>query len=407
MPEAGSSSAAKPASLHSAGRAESAVLLAAAIACLQPAIDPMFLTLLSEAAPVPLGSHGLIVGATQAGAALGGLAVWRFAGRLPAPAFVGAAAFASLCSLLTALTAALPVLLLLRGLYGAAMGMVFAHAMARCAARRPNTAYGGMFLLQLLLATLVSLALPALAQMRGPNAALALLSLAPALACAALVLAGAPDTGHVKLHGAVCNAPVPRAGWALAAANFCTICATMLVWSFAGALAAQANITDSVIGGAVALGSLVGAGTALAVMRERVLVPLPATALLGGLMIASPLLLTAPHQAHAFILSIVLLNIGSTALIIRCSGLATATSRDSGFRTLVACTHSLGMIAGPLAGSLLMATLGHRGLFGGGACILMVGLGAVLYAAGQGVGAGAPRLQDLPTKTPADSRQSA
>jgi hypothetical protein len=30
------------------------------------------------------------------------------------------------------------------------------------------------------------------------------------------LLAGVPDTGHVKLHGAVCNAPVPRAGWALA-----------------------------------------------------------------------------------------------------------------------------------------------------------------------------------------------
>lgn len=410
MPEAGSSSVAKSASLPFAGGAESAVVLAAAIACLQPAIDPMFLTLLSEAAPVPLGSHGLIVGTTQAGAALGGLAVWRFAARLPAPAFVGAAAFASLCSLLTALTAAFPALLLLRGLYGAAMGMVFAHAMARCAARRPNTAYGGMLLLQLLLATLVSLALPALALSRGPNAALALLALAPALACAALVLAGAAETsqtGHLPHRGAACHAPVPRAGWALAAATFCTICATMLVWSFAGALAAQAHIAGSVIGGAVALGSLVGAVTALAVMRERVAVPLPVTALLSGLMIASPLLLTAPGQDHAFVASIVLLNIGSTALIIRCSGLASATSPDSRFRTFVACTHSLGMIAGPLTGSVLMATLGQRGLLGGGACILVMGLGAALYAAKRGFGTGTVMLENPPAKAQEDSRQSA
>lgn len=386
------------------------MLLAAAIACLQPAIDPMFLTLLSEAATVPLGSHGLIVGATQAGAALGGLAVWRFSGRLPPPVFVCAAAFASVCSLLTALTAAFPALLLLRGLYGAAMGMVFAHAMARCAARRPNTAYGGMLLLQLLLATLVSLALPALAEVRGPGAALALLALAPALACAALVIAGASETiqtGHLPRGGTASEAPVPRAGWALAAATFCTICATMLVWSFAGALATQANIADRVIGGAVALGSLVGAGTALAVMRERVIVPLPATALLGALMIASPLLLTGPGQSHAFILSIVLLNIGSTALIIRCSGLATATSADARFRTLVACMHSLGMIAGPLAGSALLAMLGNRGLLVGAAAILLMGLGAVIYAARQGVGTGLPRLDNLPTQGPADSRQSA
>ena len=407
MPEAGSSSVANSASLHFAGRAESAALLAAAIGCLQPAIDPMFLTLLSEASSLPLGDHGLIVGATQAGAALGGLAVWRFAGRLPAPAFVGAAAFACVCSLLTALTTAFPALLLLRGLYGAAMGMVFAHAMARCAARRPNTAYGGMLLLQLLLATLVSLALPALAQSRGPSAALALLALAPALACAALVMAGASPAGQASINTAACNAAVPRAGWALAIATFCTICATMLVWSFAGALASQARIAAYVIGSAVALGSLVGAATALAVMRERVVVPLSATALFGGLMIASPLLLTAPGQDHAFVASIVLLNIGSTALIIRCSGLASATSPDSRFRTLVACTHSLGMIAGPLTGSVLMATLGNQGLLGGGACILAAGLAAVIYAARQGVGIGTLWLESLPAQAPADSRQSA
>ena len=316
-------------------------------------------------------------------------------------------AFASLCSLLTIWAATLPALLVLRGLYGIAMGMVFAHAMARCAARRPNTAYGGMFLLQLLLATLVSLTLPAVAHVNGPGTALGLLALAPALACAALLVAGPPQVGDAPQPGAGRNAPVPAAGWALAGATFCTICATMLVWSFAGALAATAGMADSVIGEAVALGSLVGAATALAVMRERVLLPLPLTSLFGGLMLASPLLMIAPGQDHAFILSIILLNIGSTALIIRCSGLACATSRDSRFQTLVACTHSLGMIAGPVAGSVLMAGLGRAGLLGGAALALSVGLGAVLFAAKQGVGSGSPRLGPARSHMQKNSRQSA
>jgi len=411
MPNVGSASPALPSGWRIADPAQRPCLLAAALGCLQPAINPMFLTLLSEAGNVPLSAHGVIVGVTQGGAALGALAVWHWRDRLPARAFAIAAAMACLISLLTAASTNFGVLLLLRCGYGTAMGMVFAHAMARSAARRPNSAYGGMFLLQLLLATLVSLALPAVTSIAGPHAALALLALVPGLASAVLLVtepeeaaASNPALGH---GAAPESALVPAAGWALAAATFCSICTTMLVWSFAGALATTAGIGDTVIGEAVALGSLVGAATALAVMRERVLVPLPLTMALAGLMVASPVLLTTPGHAQAFILSIVFLNVGSTAIVIRCSGLATATSHDTRFRTLVACTHSLGMIAGPVAGSVLMMTTGSPGILIGVALILTVGFGATFFAAKQGVGIGIPGLGLTGKLSATNSRQSA
>ncbi len=413
MPETGSPS------LIRAGRPERAIpvqaawpaaMLAAAFGCLQPAIDPVFLTLLSEAGPVPLGAHGLIVGGTQAGAAIGALGVWRFGHRLPGGVFLTAAALACLASLLTATSIALVPVFLLRFGYGAAMGMVFARAMGLCAAQRPNGAYGGMFVLQLLLATLVSLALPALAAALGPRAALALLSLAPAAAGGALMLTerGTMAAGQLaELKSPEPAARVPPAGWALAAATFCFVAGTMLVWSFAGALAAEAGIAESVIGEAVALGSLVGAATALAVMRERVILPLPATALLAAFMLASPVLLTASGKPFPFIVSMIFLNIGSTAMIVRCSGLATATSRDARFRTLVACTHSLGMIAGPAAGSALIAGFGNHGLLGGVTVILAAGLLAVLFAAKRGVGRGTLLAGPRQKFSSPNSRQSA
>ncbi len=63
-----------------------------------------------------------------------------------------------------------------------------------------------------------------------------------------------------------------------------------------------------------------------------------------------------------FICAILLLNIGSTAIIIRCSGSAAAASEDPRFRRLVACIHPLGMIAGPALGSVLTMAAGLPGL---------------------------------------------
>ncbi|MDI1295319.1 MAG: hypothetical protein PSY12_05455, partial [bacterium] len=77
---------------------------------------------------------------------------------------------------------------------------------------------------------------------------------------------------------------------------------------------------------------------------------------------------------------IVLLNIGSTAIIIRCSGAATAASADPLFRRFVACTHSLGMIAGPVIGSLLSLALGPVGLSGGALVTVTTGCLALIFA---------------------------
>ncbi|GAA0303386.1 hypothetical protein GCM10009087_11510 [Sphingomonas oligophenolica] len=360
--------------------ASAAAPLAAAMGCLQPGIDPVFLTLLSQASHVPIAAHGLIVGGTQTGAALGSLAVWRLGPLLSHRAVIAAALVALTCSLATAgiddITAILPI----RCCYGLAMGTVYAYAMAAYATRKPNRAFGAVFLIQLVLSTLVSLALPEVGHAAGADVALGLLVLAPASALVALLLMEERDMSR---GGGASPAPsaVPAAGWALAAATFWFICATMLIWSFSAGLATAAGIADRTIGHAVAIGSISGALTALAVMREKLLVPLPVTGLLAGAALVSPMVLTAPGADAAFVVSIILLNIGSTAIIIRCSGLAAASSTDSRFRTFVACTHSLGLIAGPTLGTLMMALFGPDGLLAGLLAALVAGLGSVVWAA--------------------------
>ena len=371
------------------GRGVGAASLAAALGCLQPGIDPIYLTVLSDARPVPLEAHGLVVGFTQAGSALGALTIWRLGAVLPRWTVLAAAVLAFLCSVAVIVADSLPTVLACRVGYGLAMGVIYATTMAAYAARRPNKAYGAVYLTQLILSTVVSLALPELMLVAGAEAALMAMVLVPAFALVTLVpfvrsasmIDGAVDGAGDGMPGAATGrSAVPAAGWALAAATFWFICSTMLVWSFSAALATRAGIADRTIGQAVAIGSVVGALTAAAVMRERLLVPLPVTALLSGLALASPVVLTMPGADGAYVASIVLLNIGSTAIIIRCSGLATATSRDSRFRVFVACTHSLGLIAGPLLGTAMMALFGREGLLIGVALALTGGLVSVGWA---------------------------
>ncbi|MEO0031089.1 MAG: hypothetical protein RIS94_847 [Pseudomonadota bacterium] len=352
--------------------------LAAAIGCLQPGIDPVFLTFLSHANAIPTAAHGLVVGATQGGAALGALAVWRLGETLRHGAVVTAAAVGAACSLMTPWMEGTAATLAIRLGYGLAMGMVYARAMSDHAARRPGRAYASVYLAQLLLATLASELLPEAAVRFGPDAALELLALAPALAFAALLIGRPAAADHTRQ--AQHRAPVPLAGWALAAATFWFICTTMLVWSSTAALASAAGIADRTIGHAVAIGSVVGAATALVLMRDRRIAPLPVTALLCGLSLAAPLAMTAPGADLAFIASVIALNIGSTAIIIRCSALATAASPDARFRTFVACTHALGTIAGPLLAAAIMQWRGLEGLPLGVAASLCASLGAIAIA---------------------------
>ena len=83
----------------------------------------------------------------------------------------------------------------------------------------------------------------------------------------------------------------------------------MMIWSFSGALALAAGIDDSVIGEAVAIGSVIGALTAIALMREQSIVPLPMTGLLCAVCLLAPLALTRPGAPTLFILALSLIHI--------------------------------------------------------------------------------------------------
>jgi|GEM_PF-722686 len=355
-----------------------ALPLAAVFGCLQPAIDPVFLTLLSLATPLEAADHGWVVGMTQTASALAALGVWWLGPRMPLSVVIALALGAMVAGLLTPLASGLPGLLALRGIYGLGMGAVYARAMGGFATRRPTGAYAIVLLVQLMLATLLSLVLPDMAGRIGPGRALAVLALVPL--AAALALGLARDGGRLRAVTPASDAPTPRAGWALALANFWFICATMMVWSLSGALAVQAGHSEGLIGRAVAIGSLAGAATALAVMRERLRVPLPVTACLVGAALLAPLILTRPGAGEAFVLAMVLLNIGSTAIIIRCSGLASALGLDPRFRVFVAATHNLGMSAGPALGSGLLWVLPHGGLLLGAGFAVLAGVVAVVVA---------------------------
>jgi len=377
--------------LPAAGKQFSAGL-AAVLGCLQPAIDPVFLALASSATGLRAEDHGWVVGATQAAAALGALLVWWLgadwqriargrAGQL-------AAALALLAALLTPLAAGLPWLLGLRAAYGLGMGAIYASAMGAYAAslqERATKAYGVVLLGQLLMATAVSPVLPILAEGLGADVALWCLAMVPALALAA-VSGMAPWAEAEPAHAQ--HARTPLAGWALALGTFWFICATMMVWSLSGGLAMAAGLGHDLIGQAVSLGSLAGAATAWVVMRRsgrRERVPLVLQGLLAGMAVLSPLVLIGPEQGVGLITSMVLLNIGSTAIIILGSGLASAAAKDSRFRVLVAATHNLGMTAGPALGSALVWADPEHGIFIGAA--LSVGF-AVLALTLAGVSRG-------------------
>lgn len=350
-------------------------VVVAALGILQPGIDPVFLALISNAHGLEPALHGWIVSATQAGLALGSLMSLVAGSRLPAFAFAGTMAAAVLMALLTSVTGDFAALLILRTLHGVAMGMLYTQAMAHAARMRTNGAFAFAFLLQLALSTIVAAILPVLAQTMGAPMALAVLALAP-LVCLIVVLFAPGALGLEGGQGAVGSSggradvlPVSgsagKADGALpvqlglaALALFCFVCATMMVWSLTGAMAMAAGFDDKTIGMAVSIGSLVGAVTALAVFRERVIVSPRLTALLCGLCLMAPVAGARSGDAVQFVAALILFNIGSTAIVIRCSGFAAAEAlrRSQTAMRFVYCVQSTAMIAGPSIGSLAAMT---------------------------------------------------
>lgn len=349
----------------------------ASLALLQPGIDPVFLTLLSSAHGTPAASHGWIVGATQSGMAVGSMVAWRLGEHLHGRHFVLAACAAIAASLATVQLGSLIALLACRSLYGAAMGVLYTQAMAAAARGRPSGSYGAVFLVQLLLSTAVALLLPAVSDAYGAKVALAMLCLAPFLALLACLFFPAAIDADLPLHlpHDIDNPEaVDSRAWLYAVSALAFICATMMVWSFTGALALEARISEDVVGRAVALGSLAGAATALVVMRERPVVPPAISGLSAGATLLAPIAGARGGDA-AFVVAIVLFNLGSTAIIVRTSGLASAASGDRLFRRFVACIHSLGMIGGPLLGGVATWAGGPGGL--PVAAIVAIGAGCV------------------------------
>lgn len=357
----------------------------ASLALLQPGIDPVFLTLLSAAHRVPPASHGWIVGATQAGMALGSMVAWRLGEHLSWRQSILAACAALAMSLATVQVESDTALLAVRSLYGLAMGLVYTQAMAAAARVRPSGAYGAVFLVQLVLSTGVALLLPIVSDVFGAKMALAMLCLAPLSALLmCLICPGATDavpTRHASLAPDVAE-PVGAQGWLYAAAALAFICATMMVWSFTGALAIEAHIVEDVVGRAVALGSLAGAATALVVMRERKVLPPAVSGLLAGATLLAPIF-GGGRGDLAFVMAIMLFNLGSTAIIVRTSGLASAASADRLFRRFVACTHSLGMIMGPVLGGLATWMFGSGGLLAAAVLAIAAGCVALVLAGRQ------------------------
>ncbi|MBT2187286.1 MFS transporter [Sphingobium nicotianae] len=374
-----------------------ATILTASLGCLQPGIDPVFFTLLSSAHPVAPADHGWIVGATQSGMVIGSLIVWRAGARLPFGLFILCAMLALLASLATARIDATAALLGIRASYGLGMGMIYTRAMSAAAAWRPNGAYGAVFLIQLLLSTCVALVAPAVARAADPGQALTALAIVPSVALGLMLFTRRAEQPAARATPRIAEQrhPISPSAWALAAASLLFICSTMMVWSFTGALAIAAQIDEGVIGDAVAIGSIAGALTALSVMRERALMPLPLTGALAGLSLLAPIPATAIGDDALFVVSIVLLNIGSTAIIIRCSGMASAASQDPFFRRLVACTHSGGMILGPVIGSILTSAFGDAGLLGGAIVTISAGCVALILS-GLWCRAAPEKTDDLP-----------
>lgn len=353
-------------------------IAAAALACLQPGIDPGFLTLLTSAGIVDPADHGWIVGATQTGMAIGAVIAWRMSDRLPRSSITLAAICATLAALATLHAASFWALIALRTVYGAAMGLIYTHVMAAIAAVRPTSAYGIVFLVQLALSTLVALLLPLMAHMFSPSVAITACAWVPL----ALIVLGqvriADETRPPAIDRTAGPQRATKTAWALLGATFWFVCTTMIVWSFVGTLAINAGIGETVIGHAVALGSVAGVVTAAIVARDRPSLPLTISGPIAGMAMLAPLFMTYPGQNAAFILSVIFLNIGSTAMVIRCSGAASAKGGTALFRRMVAASHSLGMIAGPVIGATLAALLGPEGLASGalgtfgGACLALM-----------------------------------
>lgn len=343
--------------------------LVAALALLQPGIDPVFLVLLTALNGLALADHGLVVASNQIGVAAGAVLV-AFVRHLSPSALRIAALGALATSLLTVAATSLEALLAIRAVFGICNGVLYAAALAAAARRDPAHAVGTVLLYQSVLATAFALVLPYVASRAGPGMALALLA---GVAAANLVLMNGHDLAESEAPPA---AALPilsctgGGGAAAGAAVFLFICGTMMIWSYVGAGGLVAGLSNETIGLGVALGSLAGGTAAWLVARGALHHGRPIATVLGGglaaLAMLSPLAMSG--SAGGFIAVMILFNLGANYAMAQFS--AQAIARSDRMRRLVPALHGGGMIIGPAIAAVAVRGGSFASLAGAAAAAL-------------------------------------
>lgn len=345
----------------------------AALATVQPGIEPVFLVLLTSAVGLAPADYGWVVGAGQVGMAAGSILCWGGGALATRGVAMLAAAIALAASLALAELSDLAGIAALRAIFGLCVGVIYTRSTASAAGGKPDHAFGTIFFIQLLLCTAAAALLPVVAQATSDDWAIRALALCPAAML--LLLASTARIAAVPKPPRAIEADAPPVPAGAAAALFLFICVTMMLWTYVGAIGSAMALDESEVGIAVAIGSLSGAVPAMiasyaARQRSAAAIAIPCAAA----MLTPLFALAADLGQPGFVGAMCLFNIGSTYALVRLSGLAIPRQARGRSRRLVASLHCLGMAAGPLFGALAMATGGfdRLGIVSGGALTLAI-----------------------------------
>ena len=352
----------------------------ATLAMLHAGIEPAILALLANNGASTPDQFGWIVGAGQAGLAIGASLCWRIdflAGRRAAQ---GAAAIGIVASLLLALSHDLASAIALRLVLGLAMGLLLTRATAQAARDRPHHAIGTVLLAQQALSSAVMAALPLAGAAWGAPIALAALAAAP-LAIFGLI---GPEGRPAPLSPSLPTAPPAvratiRPGARRAMALICAV--IMLGWTHLELVGETIGIDPGTIGLDIAIASLGSIPAALvASLRPPRLAP-SLTLLVSGLCLLAPMLVPAAGGRWAFFAAMVLFNGGFAFAMTRSAAWA-MEGRNDAERRGVLTIQCVAMSAGPMIGAMALSA---------------GGIGALTLAAAAGTaGAALSLMFDLP-----------
>jgi len=330
----------------------------ATLATLQPGIEPATLTLLALNHVCRPDHFGWIVGAGQAGMAIGAALCWRLDKLAGRNAALGAAATGVIGSLSLALSHDLISALFLRFILGVAMGVLLTRATAQAARYRPHHAIGTMLLAQQILSTAVMAALPIAGVAWGATAALATLAAGP---LAMILLIGSDDAPVLPAAagasaGEHAHVTAIRTGARRAMALVFGI--TMLAWSYMEVVGEELDLAPRVIGLTIAIASLgsIPAGL-LASLRPPRYAP-SLTLLVAGSGIVAPLLIPDESDLWIYGAAMTLFNAGSTFAMIRCLAWAMEGREADADRRGVLMVQCVAMGIGPAIGALTMSAGG-------------------------------------------------